>query len=237
MQDVTRQRKIFEKWDYASLNIFLNFKRDNLSFLFPASDILWVCHQWDLTKMRHHRHCCRHSTRITFLSLRRRTWSSPSTSWRGWPGCSISIQPSPSFSALLAQNNPTLKTKEILRWSSSTLARYLSLDVGLQNVWSFSKSSESFVLKRQTKKLSNSHGMFWIWREQNQSVQSKTRIWDYHTIISYLSSLLKTIKSTLTLSREMRFRRSSRKTILPLSGNLKIRFGETKMKMGLSTEL
>ena len=25
MQDVTRQRKIFEKRDYASLNIFLNF--------------------------------------------------------------------------------------------------------------------------------------------------------------------------------------------------------------------
>ena len=25
MQDVTLQRKIFEKWDYASLNIFLNF--------------------------------------------------------------------------------------------------------------------------------------------------------------------------------------------------------------------
>ena len=28
MQDVTRQRKIFEKWDYASHNIFLNFKRE-----------------------------------------------------------------------------------------------------------------------------------------------------------------------------------------------------------------
>ena len=28
MQDVTRQRKILEKWDYASLHIFLNFKRE-----------------------------------------------------------------------------------------------------------------------------------------------------------------------------------------------------------------
>ena len=27
MQDVTRQRKIFEKWDYASHNIFLNLRK------------------------------------------------------------------------------------------------------------------------------------------------------------------------------------------------------------------
>ena len=140
----------------------------------------------------------------------------------------------PAFTIILSTGDS--KHSQLENTGSSPLVfvnpRKVFLNLRLINTSLFfpflsSKFSESFVLRRQTKKFFNSPGMFWIWREPHQSVQFKIRTWEYHTISGCLSSHLKTIKSTLIPSRAMLSRLSLRNTIWSLSGNMKTSPGET----------